>query len=300
MTQQTPARRLVVTVSVPFCVSRCPHCSRPVLTADEKTRHLYAEALEREIRAAAPDFGDAVVEGICFSGGTPTCLDQRDFVHLARCLEQSFTLSEDPEITVETLPNRVDAAWMLAFQQARVNRLSVNLVTGHAKDAARIGLPASPGSMETTLILPQMFGLRSYEVQLLYGLPGQTCRSFGLSVRFAVQYHAPEITLAPWQPAGEWAAAVPAPEEVEAMLAYADRHLREKGYLRQRPGCWVKPGHSCRMAGALAEGVDHLSFGVGTTSRTEGITYATTSRLGTYLYHADEPDRIYTVLSRQT
>jgi hypothetical protein len=39
-----------------------------------------------------------------------------------------------------------------------------------------------------------------------------------------------------------------------------------------------------------------LSFGLGTHSRTDGVYYRTTGELGTYLYHAAEPEKLYTVL----
>lgn len=298
MIEQTQTHPLVINIYIPFCVSRCPHCNRDIQVADETTRHCYVEALQREIQAAAPDFSDAMVESVCFSGGSPTCLAKEDFIALAQCLRQNFSLVDDAEITVETMPNRVDASWMVAFQQAKVTRLSIGLVTGHARDAARIGLPASIGSMETTLILPQMFGLKSYETELLYGLPGQTPQSFSLSLRFAVRYHAPEITLSRWQPVGTLPAPLPKEEEIQQMLEYAAQHLTEKGYCKETAGRWILPGHSSHMRQAIKSGMDLLSFGVGTESFTEGIRYTTTSRLGTYLYHSDEPDQIYTVLSR--
>ena len=294
-----PLRPLQLYVSVPFCRAHCAFCDQPFRRADAATLRAYGEALLREAEAAAPDFEGSAVQSVCFAGGCPTLLPQETFVHLCRRLRQLYRFAEDAEVTVEAPPHLVDAGWMVAFQHAGVNRLSLGLVTGHSGHAEQLGLRWTLGASETALILPQMFHLRSYEGRLLYGLPGQTASAFRLSIQLAVRFHAPEITLERWRSAGPLAAQpCPAEAETAQMLDYAARHLTEKGYTEYRPGAWCLPGHECR--GRLAEetGVDRLSFGLGVCSRTDGVLYRTTADLGTYLYHSDEPERLYTVLSR--
>lgn len=293
---ETPSRPLVIEIRIPFCSSRCPHCDQPVLQADPSTRSLYTDALCRELTASAPDFACRRVQCVYFSGGSPTCLSQEEFTRLALCLQKHYDLEQGAEITVEALPNRLDAGWMVTFQTARVSRLALGLVTGHAGDAQRIGLPASPRSMENALILPQMFGLKSYEAQLLFGLPGQTEQSFEKSLRFAVRYHAPEILLSAWRPVGQPSAPLPGQAAIRRMMDCTARHLTEKGYTSPSPGYWVLPGHDCRFQALLNSGAERLGFGLGAESFTDGIRYKTTDRLGQYLYHSDQPDQIYTIM----
>lgn len=285
---------------VPFCRTHCTFCHERTFVADEATLQTYGDALLKEAEAAAPDFTGSVVQSVCFGGGCPTLLPQEQFVRLCRRLRRLYRFAEDAEVTVEAAPNRVNAGWMVAFQHAGVNRLSLELVTGHSGLAEQLGLNWSLGSSETSLMLPQMYGLRSYEGRLLYGLPSQTGSAFRLGVQMAVRFHTPEISLIPWQPAGPLAAQ-PRPDDLQTaqMLAYAAQHLTEKGYREYTPGVWCLPGHECRRTLALEAGSDFLSFGTGTRSRTDGVLYQTTPDLGTYLYHSDEPERLYTVLARE-
>lgn len=293
-----PDTPLQLYLYIPFCRTRCAFCSWDVRQADEATRRAYGEALLREAQAAAPDFSSSVVESVYFAGGSPTALPQDVFVRLCRQLRSLYRFAADAEVTVEAAPNMVDASWMVAFQHAGVTRLSLGLVTGHSREAERLGLGWGLGSTETALILPQMYRLHSYESRLLYGIPGQTASSFRLSLQTAVRFHSPEITLEPYQPAGSQAP-LPDPAQAEPLLRYAAGHLTEKGYAEYRPGAWAKPGFACRHRLAKESGGDYLSFGLATRSRTDGVYYQTTSDLGTYLYHTGEPEQLYTVLARQ-
>ena len=146
---------------VPFCRTHCAFCNKRVFVADEATRQAYGKALLKEAEAAAPDFAGSVVQSVCFGGGCPTLLPQEQFVSLCRHLRQLYHFAKDAEITVEAAPNRVNAGWMVAFQHAGVNRLSLELVTGHSALVEQLGISWSLGSSETSLILPQMYGLRS-------------------------------------------------------------------------------------------------------------------------------------------
>jgi oxygen-independent coproporphyrinogen-3 oxidase len=301
MPNSDPALRpLQLYVSIPFCRARCAFCDWDVRQADAATRRLYVQALEQEAEAAAPDFADAQVQSVYFAGGSPTALPQDEFIHLARRLRALYRFAPDAEVTVEAAPNMVNASWMVAFQQAGVTRLSLGLVTGSADELDRLGAAWHLGSTETSLILPQMYHLASYESRLLVGIPGQTESSFRLGIQTAVRFNSPEITLEAYRPAGAPAAAalpaIPDETRIARLLDYAARHLTEKGYEEYRPGVWAKPGHTCRHRLAKETDGDYLSFGLGTHSRTDGVYYRTTGELGTYLYHAAEPEKLYTVL----
>lgn len=144
---------------------------------------------------------------------------------------------------MEALPNRVDASWMVAFQNTGVNRLVLGLATARIPELERIGSANNMPSSETSLILPQLFHLPGYEATLLYGIPGQTAANFATSLRFAVKYKVSALRLDPLTlPKG--VEETVCRDEVPAMLDYAARHLTEKGYHEYLPGRWAKPGQN--------------------------------------------------------
>lgn len=305
MPTATP-RPLHLYVNIPFCAQRCAFCSQRVYIMDTQRQLSYCEAVKREMTAAAPDFEGSVVRSILIGGGSPTVLPQEAFLALVRHMKACFCVAPDAEITVEASPNRVDASWMVAFQHAGVSRLSLGIVTGRQRECERLGACWNIPSAETALILPQVFGLKRYEATLLYGIPGQTAEQFAVSLRFAVRYHTPEITLQRMtRPTGSaWAALAPSmpagPDEaqIHAMKAYACEHLEGKGYTEYRPEHWAKPGCASRHLLARESGEDYLSFGPGTNSMTHGVAYHTTDHLAAYIAAPDDPAAIYTAARR--
>lgn len=157
---------------VPFCVRRCTFCNQKIYPATPETCKAYANALLAELEATAPDFSGDPVQTVYWGGGSPTALSQDDFARIMRRIRELFSLAADTEVTVEALPNRVDASWMVAFQNTGVNRLVLGLATARIPELERIGSANNMPSSETSLILPQLFHLPGYEATLLYGIPG--------------------------------------------------------------------------------------------------------------------------------
>ena len=94
---------------VPFCVRRCTFCNQKIYPATPETCKAYANALLAELEATAPDFSGDPVQTVYWGGGSPTALSQDDFARIMRRIRELFSLAADTEVTVEALPNRVDA-----------------------------------------------------------------------------------------------------------------------------------------------------------------------------------------------
>lgn len=277
---------------VPFCVRHCAYCNAKTYPAAPAACAAYADALLAELEATAPDFARDTVQTVYWGGGSPTALPQDVFRRVMLRLRELFTLAPDAEVTVEASPNRVDAAWMVTFQNTGVNRLVLGLATARSPELERIGSANNMPSSETSLILPQLFHLPSYEAALLYGIPGQTAAHFGTSLRFAVKYKVSALRLDRMVlPAG---ADGVREEEIPAMLDYAARHLAEKGYHEYLPGRWAKPGQECRDLLARQSTENYLSFGPSIVTRVDGGLSRTTDNIAVYTLHPREPEVLYT------
>ena len=137
---------------VPFCVRRCTFCNQKIYPATPESCKAYANALLAELEATAPDFSGDPVQTVYWGGGSPTALSQDDFARIMRRIRELFSLAADTEVTVEALPNRVDASWMVAFQNTGVNRLVLGLATARIPELERIGSANNMPSSETSLI----------------------------------------------------------------------------------------------------------------------------------------------------
>lgn len=278
---------------VPFCVKQCTFCTQKTYPATASTCASYAAALLAEIEAAAPDFADSTVQTVYWSGGSPTALSQADFLRIMLRIRELFHLAPDAEVTVETIPNQLNASWMITFQNAGVNRLVLGLVSSRATELERIGSASNTPSGETSLILPQLFNMSQYEGSILYGIPGQTAANFRTSLRFAIKYKVSALRLDRMICPDSTGVLE---DEIPAMLAYAAEHLTEKGYHEYLPGRWAKPGMECQDLLARQGSANYLSFGAGTTSRIDGSLSHTTDNIAVYTLHPQEPEVLYTLL----
>ena len=144
---------------VHFCVRRCTFCNQKIYPATPETCKAYANALLAELEATASDFSGDPVQTVYWGGGSPTALSQDDFARIMRRIRELFSQAADTEVTVEALPNRVDALWMVAFQNTGVNRLVLGLATARIPELERIGSANNKPRYEPSLLLPQMFNL---------------------------------------------------------------------------------------------------------------------------------------------
>src|SRR5262245_23147819 len=128
---------------VPFCSSICSYCNfnRGLFDAALKTR--YVSALEHEIRhGALPSAGSArpaAVDSIFFGGGTPSLLEPAEIGRLIQACRESFDVSGDTEITLETNPETATEARLADFRAAGVNRISFGVQSFEDEELVRLG-----------------------------------------------------------------------------------------------------------------------------------------------------------------
>src|SRR6187401_356767 len=94
---------------VPFCASICAYCNFNRGLLDETLKTRYLAAFEREIRLGARD-GDGPADTIFFGGGTPSLLAPAEIAALIRACRETWTVTADAEITLETNPETATPA----------------------------------------------------------------------------------------------------------------------------------------------------------------------------------------------
>ena len=99
-------RRLKTTVlglyiHIPFCAAICNYCNFNRGLFDEAVKERYVDAIEREIRDAR---SGEPADTIYFGGGTPSLLEPREVARLISACRESFDVSPDAEVTLETNP----------------------------------------------------------------------------------------------------------------------------------------------------------------------------------------------------
>src|SRR6187401_3408819 len=134
---------------IPFCSSICGYCNfnRGLLDADLKTK--YVAALERDIRLRESVFAErppenrlpqsSAADTIFFGGGTPSLLEPEEIGRLIAACRESFSVTADAEITLETNPETVTPERLQRFLAAGVNRISFGVQSFDDEELTRLG-----------------------------------------------------------------------------------------------------------------------------------------------------------------
>jgi len=264
-------------VHIPFCRSRCAYCdfaSEEVEGHEQAGRvEKYAEALRAELADRAPS-GESLFETIFVGGGTPTVLPADLSVDLVHDL--AFGLQEGGEFTVEANPGTIDAALLTRLADSGATRLSLGVQSFAGSLRRALGRQASDGEIDAALEAIGAVGWREWNLDLVFGIPGQSWQDATADLARTVQAGPTHISLydLTYTPAyarqvddtSGSAARAAASEMAEQHYAEAVAHLEGAGYLRYEISNFALPDHECRHNQAYWRGDDYLGIGVAAVS----------------------------------
>lgn len=118
-----------------------------------------------------------LLAAIYLGGGTPTALGADALARLLRALKRLPT-TNDCEVTVETRVSDLDRPHIEACLAEGANRFSVGLQTFDTGVRRRLGRKVSGDEAASRLLLAGSYRKAAVVVDLLFGLPGQTERSW--------------------------------------------------------------------------------------------------------------------------
>src|SRR5262245_32142971 len=160
---------------IPFCSSICSYCNfnRGLFDADLKTQ--YVEAIESEIRSAA---GGRPADTIFFGGGTPSLLEPAEIARLIRACRESYDVTPDAEVTLETNPETATVERLEGVLTAGVNRISFGVQSFDDAELTRLSRIHSARRAEQAVRDARAAGFRNLSFDLMFWLPGQSLQSW--------------------------------------------------------------------------------------------------------------------------
>jgi oxygen-independent coproporphyrinogen-3 oxidase len=192
-----PDDPLSLYVHIPFCASLCWYCGcHTAVTRKPERIARYGAALVQEatlLAAALPANGG--VAAIHLGGGTPSSLGAPGLRALFAGLRSSFAFRPDVEIAVELDPRVLDAEIITALAEAGVTRASLGVQDIDPGVQARIGRIQPEAEVEAAVTGLRSAGITAINMDLMYGLPGQTEDQVIASARFAAALDADRVAV---------------------------------------------------------------------------------------------------------
>lgn len=188
---------LSIYVHIPFCKSLCWYCGcNTVITKDSLKAETYLNTLAKEIKLYLKCLQpERSVVQVHLGGGTPNFLSPNQVEHLNRLLRDAFNFSDDAEISVELDPRTLDEAKVEAFRAAGFNRASFGVQDCDPAVQEAIHRIQPHAFNERAMMWLRGAGMRSLNIDLIYGLPRQSPQSFAETIAAAVALKPDRLTL---------------------------------------------------------------------------------------------------------
>ncbi|MGN7415452.1 STM4012 family radical SAM protein [Paenibacillus sp. SAF-068] len=184
---------------IPFCAARCGFCNLFTLPdRRDDTHERYVDALERQAKQWAPITSRRPYSRFAIGGGTPTLLNEVQLNRLFDIAEHVMGL--DPaqaSISVETSPDTVTEAKLAIMKERSVDRVSMGIQSFIEAEASAIYRPQKPQEVERALEKLTRYDFPLLNLDLIYGLPGQTVESWIYSLERVLAYEPGEVFIYP-------------------------------------------------------------------------------------------------------
>lgn len=284
---------------IPFCVRKCAYCDFPSHAGREKDIPAYVEALKGEIIEAGERWADRRVETVFFGGGTPSTLTGAQMNTLMEAVFSSFAVSENAEISMEANPGTLTPEKLAAYRAAGINRISIGVQAMNDRLLKSIGRIHTRGEAIEAVHMARNAGFENINIDLMYGLPGQTIEDFTDTLQQALSLPIQHLSMysliveegTPLYARVEQGETIPGDEETLIMQHTAAKMAAERGLARYEISNYALPGYECRHNMVYWRRGEYLGLGCAAHSMMEETRFSNTVLLSEYLSGARETER---------
>jgi oxygen-independent coproporphyrinogen-3 oxidase len=212
------------------------------------------------------------VSSIYFGGGTPSTLAPADLTGLLSLIRQRFPVSADAEITLEADPGTIDLAGLKALRAGGFNRLSIGVQAFDDALLRRLDRLHSARDARCVLIWARQAGFMDLNLDLMFGLPGQSLPAWERSLQEALAFVPTHMSVygltieehTPFYRRQQLGQLTLPDEEVQVeMFERADQLLAVAGYTHYEISNYALPGWRSRHNLHYWWHGEYLGFGAG-------------------------------------
>jgi oxygen-independent coproporphyrinogen-3 oxidase len=177
-------------VHIPFCASLCLYCAcNKIITQRVARIDDYVERLLKEIALRGAYFGRArVIDQLHFGGGTPSYLSGDGLEAIVAALDAQFglTWADSRDYSIEVDPRGVDRAKLRLMSDLGFNRISFGVQDFDRAVQLSINRVQPFELVEAVYNNARRVGIKSINLDLIYGLPKQTMDTFAGTLQHVI------------------------------------------------------------------------------------------------------------------
>lgn len=233
--------RLSLYFHLPFCENLCHFCGcMQVITKDHTRSAAYVGDVLRELALVVYALKNSHrrVSQLHFGGGTPNFLQPEELSALMQNVRENFVLTDNAEVAIEMHPHTSTRAFCDVLAPLDFNRISLGVQSFDERVQHLINRHQTFAMTKDMMDYLCTRGQKHFNIDLIYGLPGQTPSSFADTLektlklkpnRLAVYAYAHVPWVRPVQRSFK-DSDLPTPSERLNMLEMAFSFLPQHGY----------------------------------------------------------------------
>ncbi len=253
LTKPSVEPRCGLYVHVPFCETKCGYCDFFSVAMKGRNPAPLVGRLIRELEWRTN--GVDCVRTVFVGGGTPTLLPVDLLENLLGAIGKQVRVEDLEEFTVEANPATVDDAKARLLVESGVSRVSMGAQSFHVGELATLERLHCPDDIAPSVATLRRNGVGQINLDLIFGIPGQTMASWLESLHRALELGPDHIACygLTYEPATKLTAQkntnrlTPCDEDLEAELFLATMDtLAAAGYGQYEISNYAKPGCESR------------------------------------------------------
>lgn len=222
-------------VHIPFCQYKCGYCNLfSAAGQPEELIEQYVDALERQAEQWAELVPEkAVFHELVLGGGTPLILPERLLRRIFGIAGQYFGFQKGNPVIVETSPNQTTREKLSLLKEEGVTRLSIGVQSFQWEELETLHRFHKAETVCSVLEAIKETGFDCLNLDLIYGIPGQTAESLEDSLLQALSYQPEELFVYPlYVKPGTclYQQGMKRAQNVVLLQRYARKRLTEAGY----------------------------------------------------------------------
>ncbi len=259
-------------VHIPWCLRKCPYCDFNSHEArGDVPAARYLDALMADLEAALPLVWGRTVHSIFIGGGTPSLFAPEAIDRLLADIRARLRLDAGCEVTLEANPGTFEKERFRAYRSAGVTRLSIGVQSFDDRHLQAIGR-VHDRAQALAAVEEAAASFDTFNLDLMYALPGQTLDGLEQEVRTALALAPPHLSIyhLTVEP-NTWFAKHPPPLPEEdtayAMLDRITELTAQHGLRRYEISAYAREGHQCLHNTNYWQFGDYLGIGAGAHSK---------------------------------
>lgn len=192
---KAPTIPLSLYIHFPWCLSKCPYCDfNSYAMSDKSLIATYVNKLLIDLERTVPFYKNKELISIYFGGGTPSLLPPHAVATIIQYAKKYFYCAKDTEITIEANPGTIDLSLCQELKHAGINRLSLGIQSFNDEKLKNIKRVHNAQEALVAVDIVREAGFTNFNLDLMYGLPGQTTKDALADLKTALSFEPPHLS----------------------------------------------------------------------------------------------------------